>query len=674
MAARFEAGVLVSLTDKLTRPMQQMVEGFKKFGDTLKQSRTRVQEMQAQMKAAGATASKIGSSMTRKMTLPILGLGVAAVKTSVDFNKGMANVATLIPGNQKRVQQLGDAMLKMSVDTGTSTSDLTAGLYQVISAFGDGADSVDRMALVNKAAAAGLSTTTDAVNLLAAVTKGYGDTSAAAMKQASDLSFTTVRLGQTTFPELASSMGRVIPLAAALGVSQKELFATFSSLTGVTGTAAEVSTQMRGAIQSLMAPTADMKKAMQGAGFASGQAMIKQLGLVGALERMMKTTGGNTEQMKKLFPTIESMPAILQLTGKGAQKFKDDLKAMGDAAGATDQAFKDQSEGVNKAGFTWKKMTATLKVMAIQIGQTLLPVVAQLASMFSGLFSIIGNLPGPIKAILIGFLGLLAAVGPVLKLYAAWKKLQAGLAFLQTTKIAGPFLKAMGPLSAVFAKLMIIAAVVAIVASAFKKNTINIQAQIDATKQLTADIAGMADKYDSAAKAVNKLTAEEKARMELKMIELNQSASKQIQDNLMGLLQLKRQMNDADKDSLDYRKAHAQFQLLEFQQTRLLAGYKQSQKYLGRSDIETQRFIGQYSTVAQQAKVNKGDASGISASLKATLSPDQRLLQQIRSVPLNGNIQIHITSDGAAAGTATFPGAKVGAKVSAQSVKNGRTR
>ena len=33
--------------------------------------------------------------MTRKMTLPILGLGVAAVKTSVDFNKGMANVATL---------------------------------------------------------------------------------------------------------------------------------------------------------------------------------------------------------------------------------------------------------------------------------------------------------------------------------------------------------------------------------------------------------------------------------------------------------------------------------------------------------------------------------------------------------------------------------------------------
>ena len=38
---------------------------------------------------------------------------------------------------------------------------------------------------------------------------GYGDTSAAAVAKASDLALLTVRLGQTTFPELAASIGRV---------------------------------------------------------------------------------------------------------------------------------------------------------------------------------------------------------------------------------------------------------------------------------------------------------------------------------------------------------------------------------------------------------------------------------------------------------------------------------
>ena len=61
-------------------------------------------------------------------------------------------------------------------------------------------------------------------NLLSAVTKGYGDTSAEAVQKAADLSFATVRLGQTTFPELAAAMGKVIPLASTLGVEQEQLF------------------------------------------------------------------------------------------------------------------------------------------------------------------------------------------------------------------------------------------------------------------------------------------------------------------------------------------------------------------------------------------------------------------------------------------------------------------
>lgn len=678
MAARFEVGVLISLTDKLTRPMKAMADGFKRLGEDLRNSKDKFVEMNNQMKAAGATASKIGGNLTRKMTLPILGLGVAAVKTGMDFNKGMANVATLIPGNEKRVKELSDAMLKLSTETGTPLKDLTDGLYQTVSALGDSADTVERMRVVTKAAEAGLSTTTESLNLLSAVTKGYGDTSATALKKASDLSFVTVKLGQTTFPELASSMGRVIPLASALNVSQEELFATFATLTGVTGSAAEVSTQLRGAIQALMAPTGDMKKVMQAAGFASGQAMIQQLGLVGALSKLMASTGGNTEQMKKLFPSIEAMPAIMQLTGKGAQKFASDLTAMKDATGATDQAFKDQTQGVNKVGFAWKKMIATMKVMAIQIGQTLLPVVAQLASMFSGLFSVIAYLPGPVKAFLVGSLALLAAVGPILKLWAAWKKLQAGMAFLQTTKIAGPFLKAIGPMAGVLGKLLLLAAVIGTVVSLFGKNTIEVQQNIDASKELEKTVQDLASAYGGAAAGASKLTAEQRAQLQLRALETNEKLLNNMNESYDKMAKLAWKIQITEAGTREHEEAKIKLRALSFAYERDTAGFKRTQQMLGRSDAETKAAIGGLGTGLSRAVMGDSGTGALSyaRSEKSAGQFTADLVQALAKNPLDlkGRIFVHVRADGTVQSAAEFPGSKVGADISAQSVKNGRTR
>ena len=156
-----------------------------------------------------------------KISLAVAAIGIAAIKASTDFNQSMANVATLIPGNIKRVEELKDAVQDLSIVTGKSTADIAAGLYQVISAFGDTSDTVKILDINVRAAAAGLATTTDAINLTSAATKGYGDTSEKAVKKAADLAFVTVKLGQTTFPEIAASIGRVIPIAKSMNVSQE---------------------------------------------------------------------------------------------------------------------------------------------------------------------------------------------------------------------------------------------------------------------------------------------------------------------------------------------------------------------------------------------------------------------------------------------------------------------
>ena len=99
------------------------------------------------------------------------------------------------------MHDLKDAVQEMAIAHGKDTQDLARGLYQTISALGDdAADTVKVLEINSRAATAGLATTEDAIALTSAVTKAYGDTSAAAVQRVSDLAFQTVKLGQTTFP------------------------------------------------------------------------------------------------------------------------------------------------------------------------------------------------------------------------------------------------------------------------------------------------------------------------------------------------------------------------------------------------------------------------------------------------------------------------------------------
>ena len=303
----------------------------------------------------------------------LAGTSAILFKISNDFNKSMANVASLIPESTARVTELKASVQDLSITMGQSTSDMAAGLYQVVSAFGDSENSMGKLEISAKAAKAGLSTTTEALSLLSAVTKGYGDTTAEATQKAADLAFQTVKLGQTTFPELASSIGRVVPLAAKLGIEQEELFAGFATLTGVTGGAAEVSTQLASIMRGALKPTEDMKVAVRELGFESASAVFDQLGLVDGMKALIGTTDGSEEAMGKLFQRVEGLTALFALTGGQADTFTEKLGAMHKRAGALDGAFKEQTQGLAIAAFKWEQLKTLMVVLAQTMGDKLAP-------------------------------------------------------------------------------------------------------------------------------------------------------------------------------------------------------------------------------------------------------------------------------------------------------------
>jgi TP901 family phage tail tape measure protein len=366
---------------------------------------------------ASARIGSAGKAMTMGVTAPLVALAGAGFKFANDFNRGMANVGTLIPGNTERVQELGKAIQKMSMESGKATDDLTDGMYNVISAFGDSADTVKILELNMRAAVGGMSTTQDAINLTSAVTKAYGDTSYEAQKRAADLALMTVRLGQTTFPELASSIQRVTAVGSALGVSQEELFASFATFTGVTGGAAEVSTQLNAALRALNKPTEGLAKAMKRAGIESGAALVAQRGLGGALKFIGEEARKAGSSIQEFTGRGEAATLITALLGGLSDDYVNKLGQMAGELDTTNDAFREHSEGIGKTAFEWDKFKAAITVALQNVGQAvmvMMPALIGITGAIAGLTMWFSELSAPLQTTIVAFGAFLAAIGPVL--------------------------------------------------------------------------------------------------------------------------------------------------------------------------------------------------------------------------------------------------------------------
>lgn len=310
------------------------------------------------------------------------------VKKSIEFENQMANVSTLLDGDipaiSARVAELRKDIINLSNATGVGTDNLTDGLYQVISAFGDSAESAKLLEIASKAAKAGGATTADSINLLSAVTKGYGDISAEAQQKAADLAFQTVKLGQTSFPELASSMGKVIPLASTLSVKQEDLFGAMSTLTGVTGGTAEVATQLKATMQGFLSPSTNMAKSLEKLGYATGKDLLESKGLQGALDLLKESVGGNELEFAKLFSSVEAQTAVLSLAGEQADNFRNKTTQMYEAGGAAQSAFE---KATNTTAAKIERAKTALSNLGLVLADTFLPYVSTAAEKLSVLIT-----------------------------------------------------------------------------------------------------------------------------------------------------------------------------------------------------------------------------------------------------------------------------------------------
>lgn len=326
-----------------------------------------------------------------KFEAAVLASGVAvtglAVKMAGDFDASFREITTLVDVPAEALGKFKGELLDYGRESTQSLASINQATYEAISSGVDYVDSLDTVRQAEQLAVAGKATLDSSLKLLLSSLNAYGKGTEEATRF-SDLLFQTVRVGVTTIPELGNSLAKVTGLAATAGVSFEELLAGIATLTSTGSATSEAITQIRGAIANILKPTADATALADELGLQFDASALQSKGFAGVLKDVQEATGGNIELMARLFTDVEALNGTLTLTGLGAEKFADNIEAMGNSAGATADAYDKMAGTVEQGG---QRIQNAVKIALVQLGDPLLEEFGGIQQAIAEIFNAIGS-------------------------------------------------------------------------------------------------------------------------------------------------------------------------------------------------------------------------------------------------------------------------------------------
>lgn len=295
-----------------------------------------------------------------------------AIQAQAELDTSMRNIWTIAgDASEQQLRRYEDNIIAMSRRIPQTAKQLADAYYQLLSANVATADALSVLEVSAKAASAGLTDTTVAVDALTTVINAYGlEANKAGI--ISDIMFKTVEKGKITYEQLAHAMGGVISTAASAGISFEEVAAAFATMTRAGISADEASTALNATLLAFIRPSDEAKELAAKMGIEFNLSALQTKGLAGALKDLNDATDGNTEKMTKFVPNVRALKGVLNLTRNEMKDYTDDLDIMNSSLGATDAAFEKQADSLEN---NIKKMKNAFGELAISIGKSLEPAV-----------------------------------------------------------------------------------------------------------------------------------------------------------------------------------------------------------------------------------------------------------------------------------------------------------
>ena len=374
-------GIVLQGKDEMTPSLRSVGSSLSSLGQTAEQAGGRVTSSMQKMGAA------IDAEATHRLGEWVEGKKQffdEASKKAIGFGKSIAEVSTLLDESAFPAAKMRQIVMDLTSQYGGNSEDQARGLYQTISAgIGDVNKATDLMNVANRLSVAGLTTTTEAVDVLTNSVNTYAKSGLTA-QQASDAIMKTVAAGKTTAGELAHFLGLVAPNAAVAGISLQDLLATLGTIT-VQGIRTRIAvTDIQTALSNVVHPSKEAKDEARRLGIEFSSAAIRAKGFPAFLNSITTNAKFTDDTMGKLFGSVQGSVAMNVLATNKGKVFSDMVKELGNSAGATATAFKKMEA---TEWFYGRQKGGIAEVLGIQAGEALEPmrkVTRQLGDMVFG--------------------------------------------------------------------------------------------------------------------------------------------------------------------------------------------------------------------------------------------------------------------------------------------------
>ena len=392
MANQPNIPITSSFNDKGIRDAERE---FKSLSDTIKK--------------AGSGISSAGQTLTRNLTVPIVGMGAAIIATSGNFEAGMNRVRAVSGATGDDFEALREQAKMLGRTTQYSATQAADAMGFLAMAGFDVDEILGALPnTLNLAAAAQIDLGT-AADITSNIMSGYG-IQVEDLAAANDALVKTFTSTNTTLEMLGESFVYAGPVASAAGIQFEEAAAAIGLMgnAGIQGSMA--GTSLRGAITRLLTPSNEAKDIMKELGLnvldAEGNLVSME-----EIVRQLESSGASTADMMEIFGQ-RAGPAMMALVSQGSEALADLTTDLENAGGTAEQVASIQMEGFNGA---MTELKSAAEGLMIAIGDAgLLASMTNLAEQTTVLTQNLASVDPELLKMATITAGVVAAVGPAL--------------------------------------------------------------------------------------------------------------------------------------------------------------------------------------------------------------------------------------------------------------------
>lgn len=400
----------IQFIDAFSNPSKQTIANMRKMANEAKAAGKSIQ-------SAGNTIQNAGKSLTKTVTAPIAGVGIAAVKTAADYESAMSNVKAITgaTGNDfKKLEKLGK---DLGASTAWSAKECAEAMQYTGMAGWTAADNVAGLkGILDLASASGtdLARTsdimTDAISAF-----GYKASDSAKFADTMTKACTSANVSVETLGESYKYCGAI---CGTMGYSIDEVTTSLAAMGNMGIKGSQAGTTLKNAISNMAAPTKNMKAAMDDLkiSITNQDGSMKSWGDV--IKNLQTSFKGLTQDQqaayaKQLFGK-ESMAGMLAIINTSTKDYNALSDAIKNSGGAANEAAQTQLDNLN-GQLTLLK--SALEGAAITIGDKLTPYIKTAVGWVQKATDWFNSLSDAQVTSIMKWAGIAAAIGPCILIF-----------------------------------------------------------------------------------------------------------------------------------------------------------------------------------------------------------------------------------------------------------------